>query len=298
MTPWSPKLGAWPGKADMELVTTIPEVRQRLDAVRREGGTVGLVPTMGYLHEGHASLMASAVADNDFTMVTIFVNPLQFAAGEDLESYPRDLDRDLEICVAEGVDLVLAPSVDEMYPTSIETTVTVDRIARLLEGGSRPEHFAGVATVVAKLFSIAGSCRSYFGAKDWQQVAVVRKMAHDLSMPVEVVSCPIVREHDGLAMSSRNVYLTPDERIQAPALRRALDAGLTAIASGERDPTSVEAAMAAVIADASRATLDYVAAVQADTLTADALLHGEVRLLLAVHFGRTRLIDNDGTVIL
>jgi pantoate--beta-alanine ligase len=297
MTPLSPKLAAWPGKADMELVTSIAEARQRLDEAREEGGTVGLVPTMGSLHEGHASLMTSAVADNDFTMVTIFVNPLQFAAGEDLESYPRDLDRDLAICAAEGVDLVLAPSVDEMYPTSIETTVTVDAVARPLEGGSRPEHFAGVATVVAKLFSIAGSCRAYFGAKDWQQVAVVRKMAHDLSMPVEVVSCPIVREHDGLAMSSRNVYLSHDERAQAPALRRALDAGLAAIAGGERDPTAVEAAMAAVIADAPLATLDYVAAVQADTLMGDTSLHDEVRLLLAAHFGGTRLIDNDGYMI-
>lgn len=282
----------------MRLVSTIAEARQLLDSARRGGGTVGLVPTMGSLHEGHASLMTLAAADNDFTVVTIFVNPLQFAAGEDLESYPRDLDRDLAICSAEGVDLVLAPSVDEMYPTPIETTVTVDHVARPLEGGSRPEHFAGVATVVAKLFSVTGACRAYFGAKDWQQVAVVRKMAQDLSMPVEVVSCPIVREHDGLAMSSRNVHLTAEERAQAPALRRALDSGLAALADGERDPAAVEAAMAAVIADVPLATLDYVAAVQADTLVADASLHDEVRLLLAVDFGSTRLIDNDGAVIL
>lgn len=281
----------------MELVATIAEARERLEAARRDGGTVGLVPTMGFLHEGHASLMTASVANNDFTMVTIFVNPLQFAAGEDLESYPRDLDRDLEICAAEGVDLVLAPNVDEMYPTPIATTVTVDSVARPLEGRSRPEHFAGVATVVAKLFSIAGSCRAYFGAKDWQQVAVVRKMAHDLSLPVDVVACPIVREHDGLAMSSRNVYLTPSERAQAPALRRALDAGLAVIADGERDPSAVEAAMAVVIAEGTTATLDYAAAVQAETLVAVGSLHGEVRLLLAVQFGTARLIDNDGCTV-
>ncbi len=278
----------------MEVVTTIAEARARLDAARRSGGTVGLVPTMGYLHEGHASLMTASVADNDFTMVTIFVNPLQFAAGEDLASYPRDLERDLEICSAEGVDLVLAPGVDEMYPTPIETTVTVDAVARPLEGRSRPEHFAGVATVVAKLFSIAGPCRAYFGAKDWQQVAVVRRMAHDLSMPVEVVPCPTVREHDGLAMSSRNVYLAAEERAQAPVLRRALDAGLVAIAEGERDAAVVESAMAAVVAEADLGTVDYVAAVQADALITDGPLHDEVRLLIAVQFGKARLIDNDG----
>ena len=282
----------------MELVTTIAEARQRLDVARRAGGSVGLVPTMGFLHEGHASLMTAAVVDNDFTMVTIFVNPLQFAAGEDLESYPRDLERDLEICAAEGVDLVLAPTVEEMYPTAIETTVTVDAVARPLEGRSRPEHFAGVATVVAKLFSIAGPCRAYFGAKDWQQVAVISRMAHDLSMPVEVVPCPIVRDHDGLAMSSRNVYLRDEERAQAPTLRRALDAGLEAIADGERDPAAVEATMAAVLAEATSGTIDYVAAVQADTLVPDGPLHGEVRLLLAVQFGRARLIDNDGCTII
>ncbi len=281
----------------MDLVHTIAEARAALDESRRHGRRVGLVPTMGSLHAGHASLMTVSVAANDFTMATIFVNPLQFAAGEDLDSYPRDLDRDLETCVAEGVDLVFAPSLEEMYPTPIETTVSVDSLARPLEGASRPTHFAGVATVVAKLFSIVGPCRAYFGAKDWQQVAVVRRMAQDLSMPIDVVACPTIREPDGLALSSRNVYLTPEEREEAIVLRRSLDRGLAAVAGGERDPQAVEGVMAAEVAAVSLGKLDYVAAVQADTLVADGPLHGEIRLLLAVRFGRARLIDNDGCVI-
>ena len=232
---------------------------------------------MGGLHAGHRSLMEASVAANDVTIVSIFVNPLQFAPGEDLDAYPRDLDHDLGVCAEAGVDLVFAPTVDEMYPQPIETVVEVP--------------------VVAKLFAIAGPCCAYFGAKDWQQVAVVRRMAADLSMPVDVVSCPTVREADGLAMSSRNVYLTPDEREQAPVLRRALDAGLAAIDGGETDPAVVEAVMADVVATAPLARLEYSAAVPARSLVADGPLCGEIRLLLAVRFGRARLIDNDGRVV-
>ncbi|NIR36000.1 MAG: pantoate--beta-alanine ligase, partial [Actinobacteria bacterium] len=210
----------------METVTTIDEIRAALERDRAAGRSVGFVPTMGYLHAGHLSLVEASVAGNDVTVVSIFVNPLQFAEGEDLDAYPRDLAADSAECRAAGVDYVFAPSVEEMYPTPVDTTVTVASVAAPLEGAHRPTHFAGVATVVAKLFSIVGPCRAYFGAKDWQQVAVVTTMAADLSMPVEVVACPIVREPDGLAMSSRNVYLTPEERAQAPVLRRALDTGL------------------------------------------------------------------------
>ena len=283
--------------ADPTILTTIAEVRAALDGHRAAGRSIGFVPTMGYLHEGHRSLMDASVEANDVTIVSIFVNPLQFAAGEDLSTYPRDLDRDLELCGAAGVDLVFAPSVDEMYPRPIATVVEVPAVAAPLEGASRPEHFAGVATVVAKLFSIAGPCRAYFGEKDWQQVAVVTRMAADLSIPVEVVPCPTMREPDGLAMSSRNVYLSAEERAQAPALRRALDAGLAAIAAGETDPAAIETVMAEVIALAPLGTLDYAAAVQADTLVADGPLHGRVRLLLAVRFGNARLIDNDGGMV-
>lgn len=279
------------------VVGSIAEVRRLLDAHRAAGRSIGFVPTMGYLHAGHQSLMQASVAANDITVVSIFVNPLQFAAGEDLGSYPRDLARDIDCCADAGVDLIFAPSVKEMYPEPMATVVDVASVAAPLEGASRPEHFAGVATVVAKLFSIMGECRAYFGEKDWQQVAVVTRMAADLSMPVEVVPCPTMREPDGLAMSSRNIYLTSVERAEAPVLRRALDAGLAVIAEGETDPAVVEAVMAGTVTTASLAVPDYVAAVQADTLVADGPLHGEVRLLVAVRFGTARLIDNDGGMV-
>lgn len=278
----------------METITTIAEVRARLEADRAAGRSVGFVPTMGSLHAGHLSLVAASVAANDVTVVSIFVNPLQFSEDEDLDAYPRDLATDAEGCRKAEADYVFAPSVEEMYPAAVDTTVAVGAVAAPLEGVHRPTHFAGVATVVAKLFSIVGPCRAYFGAKDWQQVAVVTRMAADLSMPVEVVACPIVREPDGLAMSSRNVYLTPEERAQAPVLRRALDAGVALLRSGERDPGAVEAEMRRVLAGAPLAAVDYVAAVPATSLVDDGPLHGEVRLLVAARFGRARLIDNDG----
>ncbi len=219
----------------VEVVTTIAALRARLDAIRAAGGTVGFVPTMGYLHEGHASLVAASAVRCDTTVVSIFVNPLQFAPEEDLAAYPRDLDRDLALARAAGADLVFHPSVDEMYPTPIRTTVSVAGPSEGFEGASRPTHFAGVATVVTKLFGIVGACHAYFGEKDYQQLAVVRRLADDLSLPVEVVGCPISREPDGLARSSRNVYLTEAERAAAPVLHRALQAGRDAVLAGERD---------------------------------------------------------------
>lgn len=282
----------------MRTLHTIAELRAVLDDDRRAGRTVGFVPTMGYLHDGHVSLIDASVADNHRTVVSIFVNPLQFAPDEDLADYPRDLDSDIRRCTGAGADYVFAPAVAEMYPDPIDTVVTVPGVAAPLEGVHRPTHFAGVATVVAKLFSIMGPCRAYFGAKDWQQVAVVRRMVFDLSMPIEVVACPIVREADGLAMSSRNVYLTEEERAQAPALRRALTAGLDVIAAGERDPVVVEAAMRDVLAaDAPAGAVDYAAAVPAASLVADGPLTGDVRLLVAVKFSKARLIDNDGCTV-
>lgn len=281
----------------MQTITEIEELRRRLDAERAAGRSVGFVPTMGYLHDGHVSLVDASVAANDRTVVSVFVNPLQFAPGEDLADYPRDLAADSARCEAAGADYVFAPSVDEMYPEPVDTVVTVPGVAAPLEGVHRPTHFAGVATVVAKLFAIVGASRAYFGAKDWQQVAVVRRMVADLSIPVEVVACPIVREPDGLAMSSRNVYLTDEERPQAPALRRAIIAGIDAIAAGERDPSAVESVMRAVLAEAPLGSVDYVAAVPADSLVNDGPLAGEVRLLTAVKFSKARLIDNDGCVL-
>jgi pantoate--beta-alanine ligase len=243
--------------------------------------------------------MERSVGERDATLVTIFVNPLQFGAGEDLSSYPRDFERDAAMCEAAGVDVVLLPSVEEMYPqgTPTLTTVTVAAVSAPMEGAARPTHFAGVATVVAKLFAIAGPCRAYFGEKDWQQLAVVRRMAADLSFPVEVVGCPTLREPDGLAMSSRNVYLTAEERAAAPVLHRALLAGVEAIDRGERDPAAVRAVMAAVVAAEPLAQLEYAEVVDAATLQEIDPLAGNLRLLAAARFGRGRLIDNEGATI-
>lgn len=281
----------------IKLVHTIAEARAELDAVRHAGGTVGLVPTMGFLHDGHKSLMLRSVADNDATLVTIFVNPLQFAPDEDLEAYPRSLDADVALCESAGVAVVLAPTVDEMYPIQpVVTTVTVDGVSAPLEGESRPTHFAGVATVVSKLFNIGGVCRAYFGEKDWQQLAVIRRMAIDLSFPVEVVGCPIIREPNGLAMSSRNVYLTDAEREAAGVLNRSLRAGIDAINAGERDPAAVQALIRELISgEPLVADPDYVAVVDAATLQSINPLAGDVRLLLAAQVGKARLIDNIGT---
>jgi pantoate--beta-alanine ligase len=275
------------------LLTTIIETRAHLDRARAAGATVGFTPTMGYLHDGHGSLMRAARAANDLVVASIFVNPLQFAPDEDLASYPRDLRRDAELAERNGVDLIFAPPVDEMYPFGpVLTSVSVADLSERWDGASRPTHFTGVATVVSKLFNIVGPCRAYFGEKDFQQLAVIRRMAADLSMPVEVVGCPIVREPDGLAMSSRNVYLSAEDRAAAVVLRRALDAGRDLAATGEDDPAAVVAAMTDVIADEPRAELDYATAVDPDTLAVPDRLGPVARLLIAAHLGKTRLIDN------
>jgi pantoate--beta-alanine ligase len=274
--------------------TTIESFRSALDAERGRGRTVGLVPTMGYLHGGHRSLIDAAVASNDVGALTVFVNPLQFAPGEDLATYPRDLGRDLAVAREAGVGHVFAPDASEMYPEPIATTVSVSGVSEPLEGSSRPTHFDGVATVVAKLFSIAGPCRAYFGEKDFQQLAVVRRMTRDLSIPVEVVACTTVREHDGLAMSSRNVRLTPAEREAATVLLRALEAGRRAIEGGRRDPASVRRTMREVVSEQPLADLDYAEVVDASTFQTPDPLHGELRLLIAVRFSTVRLIDNIG----
>lgn len=293
----------------MNRVGTVAELRAALDGERAAGRSVGFVPTMGYLHEGHVSLMRAARADVDASgggvvVSSIFVNPLQFAAHEDLDSYPRDLERDAALAEAAGVDLLFVPSVEEMYPDPVPggllaTTVSVAGVSEGFEGASRPTHFAGVATVVAKLFSIVGACRAYFGEKDFQQLAVVRRMVADLSMPVQVVGCETVREDDGLAMSSRNAYLTAEERAAAPVLHRALRAGAAAILAGERDPAEIRALMARVIDGETLADLDYAEVVRVADLsiphTLDpAQVSSDLRLLAAVRFRSARLIDNLG----
>jgi pantoate--beta-alanine ligase len=278
-------------------VTRIADLRGLLDGERGSGRTVGFVPTMGYLHDGHASLMARARSDDDVVVASIFVNPLQFGPSEDLAAYPRDLGRDLDLAARMGVDVVFVPEVDEMYPGPVVTTVSVAGVSAGFEGASRPTHFAGVATVVAKLFNIVGPCRAYFGEKDFQQLAVIRRMVRDLSMPVDVVGCPTVREADGLAMSSRNTYLSTDERAAAPVVHRALQAGAAAILAGGRDPSAVRELMAAVVDAEPLARLDYVAVVDADSFAVPDLLTGNLRLLAAVGLGRARLIDNVGVTV-
>ena len=284
----------------MNQVVTIDDLRARLARARTTGRTIGFVPTMGYLHDGHVSLMRAARSSDDLVVASVFVNPLQFAAGEDLEDYPRDLDRDAELAADAGVDLLFVPSVTEMYPHGhpIATTVSVSGVSEGFEGASRPTHFAGVATVVAKLFSIVGPCRAYFGEKDFQQLAVVRRMVADLSMPVEVVGCPTVREEDGLAMSSRNAYLSDAQRAAATVVHRALRCGVAAVLAGETDPAEVRALMARVVEEGTGpdtdSELDYAEVVDAASLTIPDVLAGDLRLLAAVRFGTTRLIDNVG----
>jgi pantoate--beta-alanine ligase len=255
---------------------------------------------MGALHAGHRSLVARAAAECDIVAVTVFVNPLQFTAAEDLANYPRDLDGDVLQAAGAGAAIVFAPPVTEMYPgfpAPVATSVHVDAIGDVLEGAARPGHFDGVATVVAKLCSLAGRSRVYFGEKDFQQLAVVRRMVTDLSLPVEIVACPTVRERDGLALSSRNVRLSGRERMAALALHHALVAGLGTIDSGERDPAVVDAVMAAELSAAGGVEPDYAVAVDAGTLRRPGRLAGQVRLLVAARVGPVRLIDNIGVVL-
>lgn len=279
----------------MQQTTTIEETWRLLDAARAEGKSIGMVPTMGFLHAGHASLIRASAADNDVTLTTIFVNPLQFAENEDLSDYPRDLERDLQICEEAGATIVLTPSVEEMYPQPVVTTVTVSELSESMEGAERPTHFAGVATVVSKLFNIGGRCRAYFGEKDFQQLAIVRRMVSDLSFPVEVVGCPIVREENGLAMSSRNTYLSPEQYDAASVLNRSLRSAVELAEGGERNAEAVRSHILDMIAtEPLVSTPDYVSIVNADTLEPLSELHGDVRIILAAQVGRPRLLDNIG----
>ena len=272
------------------MLRTREELRAALAEVPRP---IGLVPTMGWLHEGHRSLMRQARAENATTVVTIFVNPRQFGNAADFSRYPRDEPRDLAICASESVDIVWAPPVDEVYVPGFDTTVTVGAVAGPLEGAARPGHFAGVATVVAILFSLIGARRAYFGQKDHQQVMVIRRMALDLAIGTEVVACPTVREPDGLALSSRNVHLKPDERTAAAVLRRAILAARDRWVAGERSGEALRGAMRTTLDAEPLARTDYVSVADAVTLAELDRVHGPAVLSLAVRFGTTRLIDNE-----
>lgn len=283
----------------MQVISTKEEFRRLLDAERLAGRSVGLVPTMGALHAGHRSLIDAAGAECDVVALTIFVNPLQFAAGEDLSAYPRPIERDLELAASAGVSVVFTPTTEEMYPVPTATTVHVAGLTTSMEGAARPTHFDGVTTVVTKLFNLAGACRAYFGEKDFQQLAVITRMAADLDQPVEVIACPILREADGLALSSRNIYLSPEDRAAAVVLSRSLWRAEQLILGGERDARAVAAALMAWVGEEARAELEYAQVVDAATLEpVDELRPGAVlRLIMTVRFGTTRLLDNLGVQV-
>ncbi len=272
----------------MQVLTTLSEVR----AARRRWPDLGFVPTMGYLHAGHVSLVTRARAECGAVLASIFVNPTQFGPDEDLDRYPRDREGDLARLQAAGADLVFLPTPDIIYPAGFSASIDLGPVTRRLEGAVRPQHFAGVATVVAKLFNMVQPTRAYFGQKDAQQCVVIRKLVRDLDLPVEIVIGDTVREADGLALSSRNSYLTAEQRARAPVLYQALSAARTAHAAGERDAETLRRAVRTVLGDDLATATDYVSVADPETLEELATLSGGALVSLAVRFGATRLIDN------
>lgn len=273
------------------VVKTVEEVRRYVKSAKKEGKTIGFVPTMGFLHEGHKSLIVRAAKENDFVVVSDFVNPTQFGPNEDFEAYPRDIEQDAKLCKEAGADVIFNPEASEMYDNAL-TTVTVDKITKVLCGASRPGHFAGVATVVSKLFNIVAPDRAYFGEKDAQQLMVIRKMVKDLNFDIEIVGCPIIREEDGLAKSSRNTYLNCEERKAALCLSRALNIGKKMIEDGEKSAVAVKNAIIAEIEKEPLSKIDYVEIVDLDTLEPSERTDTGILTAIAVYIGKTRLIDN------
>ena len=275
------------------IITTIKELRQLLQEQRKAGKTIGIVPTMGFLHEGHLSLIRRAKADNDFVVVSNFVNPTQFGPNEDFETYPRNIERDTEIATGAGADIIFYPTVDEMYPAGSATFVEVEGdITRVLCGQTRPTHFKGVTTVVNMLFNIVQADKAYFGQKDAQQVAVLLKMVRDTHIPIELVVCPIVREADGLAMSSRNTYLNEDERRQAVALSKALKLADKEYQNGEKETAKLIKIITDKINEMPLAAIDYVSIYDYPSLENISSIASKALAAVAVKFGKTRLIDN------
>lgn len=276
----------------IQVVHTIKEVREAVKEWRKEGLTVGFVPTMGYLHEGHKSLVDRAVKDNDRVVVSVFVNPMQFGPTEDLDKYPRDLDADTRLCEAAGANLIFNPQPEEMYAEGFCSFVDMVGPTAELCGKSRPIHFRGVCTVVNKLFNIVTPDRAYFGQKDAQQLSVINRMVKDLNIPIEIVPCPIVREADGLAKSSRNTYLNAEERKAALILSRSIKLGQECVEKGERDTKTVLDKMRALISTEPLARIDYVEAVDLDSVQKIDTVKGKTLFAIAVYIGKTRLIDN------
>lgn len=276
----------------MKVVKTIKEVREIVSSWRRDGLTVGLVPTMGYLHEGHQSLISKSVSENDRTVVSVFVNPIQFGPNEDLEAYPRDLKRDMEAVEAVGGDLIFNPEPAEMYPSHFTSFIDTTETTELLCGAVRPVHFRGVCTVVGKLFNIVTPDRAYFGQKDAQQLATIRRFVRDLNFGLEIVPCPIVREADGLAKSSRNTYLSPAERKAALILSKSLALGKKAVDEGERDASKVVSIITESLQTEPLARIDYVEVVDFENIQRVETISGDTLVAIAVYIGKTRLIDN------
>ncbi|WP_165251882.1 pantoate--beta-alanine ligase [Adlercreutzia sp. ZJ304] len=276
----------------MRIVSSIAEVKDAVAQWRTSGHAVALVPTMGYLHAGHESLMDAARAACDKVVVSVFVNPIQFGPNEDYDSYPRDLDHDAAICETHGVDLIFHPEVQEMYPEGFATYVSADALAETLCGASRPGHFRGVCTVVNKLFNIVQPNMAFFGQKDAQQLAIIKRMVRDLNMNVQVVGCPIVREEDGLAKSSRNTYLSTEERQAALVLSRAVKKGYAAVEAGERNAAKLKQLMADVLSAEPLARIDYLEVVDGLTMQPIDTINESVLVAMAVYIGNTRLIDN------
>ena len=276
----------------MDILTETKHLQNRLDDLRNSQMSIGLVPTMGYLHDGHLSLIRKARSENDAVVTTIFVNPLQFAETEDLDTYPTDIEKDTFLASEAGTDLLFTPTNEEMFCDDILTTVSVQEISTVLEGASRPTHFSGVATIVAKLFNIVGVCTAYFGEKDWQQIQVIKRMAQDLSYRVEIKGCPIIREKDGLAMSSRNVYLTKEQRKEAPHIPESLLKAHEKIKDGERQSSVIKGIISERLDRSSAIDIDYVELVNGENLSITDQIDEETRVLVAVRIGAARLIDN------
>ena len=276
----------------IKIIRTVKRLRQELTLLRRKGKTLGLVPTMGYFHDGHVSLMKASVKDNDVTVVSLFVNPIQFGPNEDLAKYPRDLKHDTALAAAAGVDFIFVPSVDQMYPQPLLTYVDAGRMGDMLCGASRPGHFRGVATVVSKLLNMVQPDAMYLGQKDAQQVEVLKKMVRDLNFPVRVRVCPTMREKDGLAMSSRNSYLSPAERAHAPAIYKALCHARKMVADGERDASKINFEIKKLISVGTGASIIYISCVGLDDFTIARRIKGDTLIAVAARIGSTRLIDN------
>lgn len=276
----------------MKIVAETEEVREQVRQWRKEGLSVGLVPTMGYLHEGHKSLIDKAVQQNDRVVVSVFVNPIQFGPGEDLATYPRDLERDAALCEAAGASLIFHPEKENMYFDDFCTFVDMDGLTKGLCGKTRPTHFRGVCTVVSKLFHIVQPDRAYFGQKDAQQLAIIRRMVMDLDFDIEIIGCPIVREADGLAKSSRNTYLSREERAQAVILNQSLEEAMRLVEAGEKEAEKVKEAIIKKLSGCPLARIDYVEIVSFDNIQPIQRLEGPVLIAIAVYIGTTRLIDN------